>query len=222
MEISVGKGLVNHTFVTRVYLPPAYRRISRSCCGDDMWYSCLVCGNHVHWRQDLLAQCFMIEDARYVSLCACELVPIWVEQQKFGKEEEQPLDCLCAWAAWECGAMALSLSHSFLLPFSLFFLFIIFFSFLSLSLFFLSSFFLSSLFFKQAKANTFLKQGYSFGWLKLAARRSAISPTLAILYESQECNVGVSFRVCSNTKKHQSVPLMWPQCSRASCVPKSS
>ena len=24
MEISVGKGLVNHTFATRVYLPPAY------------------------------------------------------------------------------------------------------------------------------------------------------------------------------------------------------
>ena len=56
---------------------------------------------------------------------------------------------------------------------------------------FLSLYFSSS--FKQARTDTFLKQGYSFGWLELAMSRSAISPTLGLLCESQVCNVGVSF-----------------------------
>ena len=78
------------------------------------------------------------------------------------------------------------------------------------SLFFLSPYFFSFFFFfsKQAKANTFLKQGYSFGWLELAARCSAISPTLGLLCKSQVCNFGISFQVCSNSKEHHSVQLM--------------
>ena len=108
------------------------------------------------------------------------------------------------------------LSHSFLLPFSLFFSLPLFFLFFSISPFSLS------LFFKQDRADTFLKQGYSFGWLKLAARCLAISPTLGLLCKSQVCNFGVSFRVCSNSKEHHSVQLMQSSCSRASYVPCSS
>ena len=68
-----------------------------------------------------------------------------------------------------------------LLPSSFLFIFLS----LSLSIFFI--------FFKQARTDTFLKQGYSFGWLELAVSRSAISPTLGLLCESQVCNVEVSF-----------------------------
>ena len=120
-----------------------------------------------------------------------------------------------------------ALSHSFLLPFSLSFsLFIFFFSifllyiYFYISLSFFSFFHLS--FFKQVRTDTFLKQGYSFGWLELAARRSVISPTLGLMCESQVCNVGISFRVCSNFKEYQSVQLMQSSCSRASYVPCSS
>ena len=152
MEINMSKGLVNLTFAYRSIL--IARWMSRNCCSDGVWYSCLVCGNNVPWRPDPLAKCSMIIDAMYVSLCACEQVPIWVEQQRLGKEEEQPLDCLCAWAAWVCGAMALS--HSFLLPFSLFFLSLCFFC-ISLLVFLFFLFFLShSFFFKQARADIFL------------------------------------------------------------------
>ena len=97
---------------------------------------------------------------------------IWVEQQMLGKEDEQPND-LCGWATWVCGAMALSLFPSSFLSL-LFSPFVFFFSFLflrSLSL---------SLSFKQDRADTFLKQGYSFGWLELEAWRYAISPTLGL------------------------------------------
>ena len=117
---------------------------------------------------------------------------IWVEQQRLGKEDEQPND-LCGWAAWVCGAMALSLFPSFFLSFFCFF-------------------------FKQARAYTFLKQGYSFVWLELAMRCSMISPTLGLFYESQVCNIGVSFQVCSNSKEHQSVQLMQSSCFWASYV----
>jgi len=148
----------------------------------------------------------------------------WSEWSSKGLERKRSrvLDCLCAWAAWVCGAMALP--HSFLLPFSLFlFSLFLFFLFCYLSPFFLSFPLFSPLFFFElARPDTFLKQGYSFGWLELAARRSVISPTLGLLCESQVCNVGVSFRVCSNSEEHQSVQLMQTSCSRASYVPRSS
>ena len=52
--------------------------------------------------------------------------------------------------------------------FSLFiFFFFLYFLFFYISLLFF--FFFTSLFFKQARADTFLKQGYSFGWLELEA-----------------------------------------------------
>ena len=121
--------------------------------------------------------------------------PDWSEWSSKGLERKRSrvLHCLCAWAAWVCWAMALP--HSFLLPFSLFF----FSLFLFVFFFYLSPFF-SFFFFEQARSDTFLKQGYSFGWLELAARRSTISPTLGLLCESQVCNVGVSFWVCSTPK----------------------
>ena len=147
-----------------------------------------------------------------------------VGQQRPGKEAKHFLDSMRAWAAWVCGARTgwsfmwrlSTLSHSFLLPFSLSFslsLFFLFFYFLYLSLFF------TSLFFKQARADTFLKQGYSFGWLELEAWRYAISPTLGLLCESQVCNVGVSFWVYFHSKEHQSVQLMQSLCSQTSYVP---
>ena len=149
----------------------------------------------------------------------------WVEQRRPEKEVKHFLDCMSAWAAWVCGARSgwsymcrlPALSHSFLLPFSLFiFLFSLFFIFY-ISVFFL--FFHLSFCFKQARADTFLKQGYSFGWLELEAWRYAISPTLGLLCESQVCNVGVSFWVYFHSKEHQSVQLMQSLCSQASYVP---
>ena len=94
-----------------------------------------------------------------------------------------------------------------------FFLFSFFYFFISLS------FFSPLFFFKQARADTLLKQGYSFGWLELEAWRYAISPTLGLLCESQVCNVGVSFWVYFHSKEHQSVQLMQSLCSQASYVP---
>jgi len=160
----------------------------------------------------------------------------WVEQRRLGKEVKHFLDCMRAWAAWVCGARTewsfvwrlLALSHSFLLPFSLSFslsLFYLFFYFLYFSFTFLYlslPFFCHHSFFKQAKADTFLKQGYSFGWLELAVWRYVISLTLGLLCESQVCNAGVSFWVCSHSKEYQSVQLMQCLCSWASYVPCSS
>ena len=128
------------------------------------------------------------------------------------------VSCLSVWSQdqMEFYVKVAALSHSFFLPFSLSFflsLFFFFFYFLYLSLFF------TSLFFKQARADTFLKQGYSFGWLELEAWRYAISPTLGFLCESQVCNVGVSFWVYFHSKEHQSVQLMQSLCSQASYVP---
>ena len=112
----------------------------------------------------------------------------WVGQQRPGKEAKHFLDC--AWAAWVCGDRT---GWSFMWRL-----------WLSPTL----SFFLSLFFFKQARADTFLKEGYSFGWLKLETWCYAISPTLGLFCESQVCNVGVSFWVCSHSKEHQSVQLM--------------
>ena len=146
----------------------------------------------------------MIRDTRYVSLCACEQVLTGVEYQRLGKEEEQPLDYLHASASlsetlWSKGRMkfyvniaaSLTLSSSFSPFFILFYLFPFF-----ISLFFSTSLF----FFKQARTDTSFKPGYSFSCLEFAARRSAISPTLELLGESQVCNVGVSF---SNVFQYQ-------------------
>jgi len=69
-----------------------------------------------------------------------------------------------------CEGCRLSPTLSFFLTLfhflSLYFFLFSFFIFLYLSPFFL---FFTSLFFKQARADTFLKQGYSFGWLELEA-----------------------------------------------------
>jgi hypothetical protein len=59
-------------------------------------YSCLMCGNHVPWRHDSLAQYYRIGGAEYISFRACKQVPIGVEQQ--GPREECPLDCMRAGA----------------------------------------------------------------------------------------------------------------------------
>ena len=124
MKINMSKGLVNHTFAYQSILTA--RWMSRNC-----------------WRVILLP--------REWEQCSLEAWTIWLEHQRLGKEEEQPLDCLCAWAAWACGAMALSLSlslslfPSFFLSFSsLFFFFYNFSLFLSLSLFFLFFLFFQS------------------------------------------------------------------------------
>ena len=90
----------------------------------------------------------MIIDARYVSLLC-----MWASADQSGpakawKGTGAASWFLCAWAAWVCGAMALSLFPS---------------SFLS---FFPLSFFY---FFEQARSDTFLKQGYSFGCLELCS-----------------------------------------------------
>ena len=134
------------------------------------------------------------------------------------------VSCLSVWSQGPDGVLCegcqLSPTHSFFLSLFLF-LSLYFFHYFFFSLFSLFYFHLS-FFFKQARADTFLKQGYSFGWLELIAWRYAISPTLGLLRESQVCNVGVSFWVCSHSKEHQSVQLMQSLCSRASYVPCSS
>ena len=188
-----------------------------------MWYSCLLCGNHVNWRHDPLAQYFMIgaqgtSPFVQVSKCRSECSSKGLERKR------SSLLIVCVHELLESVEPWLSLSlslfpSSFLSFFSFYNFFLFFISLLIFSLFFFSLF---SFFFKQAKANTFLKQGYSFGWLKLAARCLAISPTLGLLSEDEVCNVGVSFRVCSNSKEPQSVQLMQTSCSRTSYVPCSS
>jgi len=153
-----------------------------------------------------------------------------VGQQRPRKEARLFLDCMRAWAAWVCGARTgwsfmwrlSALSHSFLLPFSLSFSLSLFFSILFFLFFYISLLFFTSLFFKQARADTLLKQGYSFGWLELEVWRYTISPTLGLLCESQVCNVRVSFWVYFHSKEHQSVQLMQSLCFRASYVPCSS
>ena len=110
-----------------------------------------------------------------------------------------------AWAAWVCGAKTgwsfmwrlSALSHSFLLPYSPSFSLSLFFSFF---LFYISPFFSPLFFFKQARADTFLKQGYSFGWLELEAWRYVISPTLELLCESKCAMSGSPFEGISTPK----------------------
>ena len=131
--------------------------------------------------------------------------PDWSEWSSKGLERKRSrvLHCLCAWAAWVWSHGSPSLFPSSFLSFSFLFYF-------------------SLYFFKQARADTFLKQGYSFGWLELEAWRYAISPKLGLLCESQVWNVGVSFWVYFHSKEHQSVQLMQSLCFRASYAPCSS
>ena len=186
--------------LTRIYLPPAYRM--------DI--------------SELLRRWYVVLLPRVWDPCSLEAWSVGTMLYDWGCKVHLPL---CMWAsaylsgaakAWKgrgaaswlfvCMSCLSVWSHdslslfpsSFLFLFFLspcFFSFLFFFSFLS---FFISLLF-SLFFFKQARADIFLKQGYSFGWLELAARRSAIFLTLGFLCESQMCNIGVSFRVCSNS-----------------------
>ena len=140
--------------------------------------------------------------------------------------------CVCCLSVWSRGSLTLSFFFSlfffsYISPLIILFSLFVFHISLSLLLFFiffiyLSPYYFFLFFFEQARFDTFLKQGYSFGWLELAARRSVIFPTLWLLCESQVCNVGDSFWVCSNSKEYQSVQLMQSSSSRASYVPCSS
>ena len=118
-----------------------------------------------------------------------------VGQQRPGKEAKHFLDC--AWATWVCGART---GRSFMWRFWLsptlsFFLSLFIFLF-----FYISPFFSPLFFFKQARADTFLKQGYSFGWLELEAWRYVISPTLELLCESKCAMSGSPFECISTPK----------------------
>ena len=167
----------------------------------------------------------------------CKPVSTRVEQQRPRKEEDHPLDCICAWAGWVklCGARTewsfmwrlpsrSSLFPSSFLSFSLFFKSLSFFLFLFL-FFYLSplfSFFLTSHFFSS-------KLGLTPSWNKdtpldgrnLQCDAQRFPPHLDFCVKVK-CAIGVSFWVSSNSKEHQSVQLMQSSCSRASYVPCSS
>ena len=140
-----------------------------------------------------------------------ELLWRWrVEWGSKGLERKRSiLLIVCVYELLECVEPWLSLTLSFFLCLFFFSLSFFFFLFCYLSPFFLSFPLFSPLFFFElARPDTFLKQGYSFGWLELAVWRYAISLTLGLLCESQVCNARVSFWVCSHSKEHQSVQLM--------------
>ena len=98
--------------------------------------------------------------------------------------------CVCCLSVWSHGSLTLSsfFSHFFFYFFPHISLSLLFF--LSLFFIYLSPYYYFFSFFEQARPDTFLKHGYSFGWLELAARCSVISPTLGLLCESQVCNNG--------------------------------
>ena len=131
--------------LTRVYSPPngCLKIVAAMVC--DTLASCvrtLFIRGMIRWHNALWLGTQGTSPFVHVSKC-------WSEWSSKGLERKRSrvLDCLCAWAAWVCGAMALP--HSFLLPFSLFLfsLFIFFFFYLSLSLFLFLflSFFLNKL-----------------------------------------------------------------------------
>jgi hypothetical protein len=62
-------------------------------------YTRLVCRNYGPWWHDPLTQCFRIGGTKYVSFCACEQVPVRVEQQRPRKEEQHSSCFMCARAA---------------------------------------------------------------------------------------------------------------------------
>jgi hypothetical protein len=124
--------------------------ISLNCYSDSMWCSWLVWRNHVPWRHGPLAQCSMIKGARYIAPC------VWIS---IGLEWKRRSLLIAATRVWSYDRMEFyvkigSLSHSFLLPLSLFFIIFLlfyiclFFSFfISFSLLFFSFFFSPSFFF---------------------------------------------------------------------------
>ena len=110
-------------------------------CVRTLFIRGMICWHNALWLRAQGTSPFV-----HVSKCQSQWSSKGLERKR-----SSVLDCLCAWAVWVCGAMALP--HSFLLPFSLFFfsLFLSFFFslflFLSLSLFFYLFLFFSSLFF---------------------------------------------------------------------------
>ena len=137
---------------------------------------------------------------------------------KAWKERGAGFLIVCVHELLECVEPWLSLTLSFFLS--------LFSSFLS---FFLSSFFISLpfflsffLFFEQARSDTFLKQGYSFGCLELCSETLSDFPhTWTFVWKSSvQCRGFLSS--VFQLRRDQSVQLMQTSCSRASYVPRSS
>ena len=103
-------------------------------CVRTLFIRGMICWHNALWLRAQGTSPFV-----HVSRCRSEWSSRGLERKRYSI-----LDCLCAWAAWVCGAIALP--HSFLLPFSLFF-FLSFFFFLLFFLFFSLSFFISLPFF---------------------------------------------------------------------------
>jgi len=136
MKINMNKGLVwTKPLLTRVYIPPngCPKIVGAMVC--DTLASCvrtLFIRGMIRWHNALWLGTQGTSPFVHVSKCRSEWSSKGLERKR-----SRVLDCLCAWAAWVCGAMALP--HSFLLPFSLFLF--------SLFLFFLLLFFISLPFF---------------------------------------------------------------------------
>ena len=132
--------------LTQVYLPSAYTM--------DVWE--LLRRWRVEWGSKGLER----KRSIFLIVCVRELLEC---------VEPRPDGVLCEGCRL---SPTLSFFLSLFLFLSLYFIFFLF-SFFSFIFLYLSAFFSffchHSFFFKQAKANTFLKQGYSFGWLKLVA-----------------------------------------------------
>ena len=125
--------------LTIVYLPPdgCLEIVGAMVC--DTLASCvrtLFIRGMIHWHNALWLGTQGTSPFVHVSRCRSEWSSRGLERKRCSI-----LDCLCAWAAWVCGAMALP--HSFLLPFSLF----LFSLFLFFFFFYLSPFFSFPLFF---------------------------------------------------------------------------
>ena len=170
------------------------------------------------WRQTWVRDWWILPLLTRVYLLSAYTMDVWellrrwrVERGSKGLERKWSIfwlyacvSCLSVWSQDQmefyvkvAGSLPLFPSSFLSFFFSLFILFIFLFS-LFLFYFFLYlslPFFCHHSFFKQAKADTFLKQGYSFGWLELVAWRCAISPTLGLLCESQVCNRGLLLSV---------------------------
>ena len=99
----------------------------------------------IHWHNALWLGTQGTSPFVHVSRCRSEWSSKGLERKR-----SRVLDCLCAWAAWVWNHGSPSLFPSSFLSFSFLFYF-------------------SLYFFKQARADTFLKQGYSFGCLELCS-----------------------------------------------------
>ena len=175
MEISVGTWLVNHTFATRVYLPPAFRMDISELL--QRWYVVLLPRVWDPCSLEAWSVGTMLYDwGRKVPLPLC----MWASADLSGAAKAWKrrgaaswlFVCMSCLSVWSHGSLSHTLFPSSFLSFfslSLFSFYNFFLFFISLLIFSLFFFSLFSFFFKQAKANTFLKQGYSFGWLELDA-----------------------------------------------------